>query len=82
MNTFAIKKMEIINSLFLVPGDSLDRIREYIETLIAESGMAKPARRSLKGIWKNKGFEKIADLDTERKKIRQEKQQYETTDEK
>ncbi len=36
MNTFAIKKMEIINSLSLVSGDSLDRIREYIETLIAE----------------------------------------------
>jgi len=72
MNTFAIKKMEIINSLSLVPGTSLDRIKEYIDTLIAHSDVPRPGRRSLKGIWKNKGFEKIADLDAELKEIRRQ----------
>jgi len=72
MNTSAIRKMEIINSLSHVPGSSLDKIKEYIDTLIAESDVSKPYRQSLKGIWKNKGFEKITALDTELKEIRQQ----------
>ncbi|MDM8535498.1 hypothetical protein QUF70_01955 [Desulfobacterales bacterium HSG17] len=72
MNTSAIKKMEIINSLSLVPGNSLDKIKECIDALITESNISKPCKRSLKGIWKDKGFEKIADLDAELKEIRQQ----------
>ncbi len=63
MNTSAIKKMEIARSLSLVPPGSLDKIKKYIETFIAESDTAGQTARSLKGLWKNKGFEKISDLD-------------------
>jgi len=72
MNTSAIKKMEIARSLSLVPPGSLDKIKKYIETFIAESEMARQTDRSLKGIWKNRGFEKIADLDAELKAVRRE----------
>ncbi len=71
MNTSAIKKMEIINSLSLVPGGSLDKIKEYLDALMAESDISKLDNFSLKGIWKDKGFEKITDFDAELKEIRQ-----------
>ncbi|MEE4357340.1 MAG: hypothetical protein V2I97_12810 [Desulfococcaceae bacterium] len=72
MNTSAIKKMEIMNSLSRIRGGSLDKIKEYIDSFLTESDISKPDRGSLKGIWKDKGFERIADLDTELKNIRQE----------
>ena len=72
MNTSAIKKMEIINSLSLVPGSSLDKIKEYIDALMAESDISQPDNISLKGIWKDKGFNEITDFDAELKEIRQQ----------
>ncbi len=72
MNTSAIKKMEIINSLSLVPGSSLDKIKEYIDALMAESDISQPDNISLKGIWEDKGFKKITDFDAELKEIRQQ----------
>jgi len=75
MNVPAIKKMDIINSLAHVPTGSLDSIKAYIDKIMAESNQSQADRRSLKGIWKDKGFEKIADLETELKAIRQELEQ-------
>jgi len=72
MNPSAMKKAEIARVLSVVPLHSLDKIKEYIETFIAESETAKLRNRSLKGIWKNKGFENIADPDTELKAVRKE----------
>jgi len=71
MNTSAITKMEIINSLSLVPGSSLGKIKKYIDAFIAESDISQPENISLKGIWKDKGFKKITDFDAELKEIRQ-----------
>lgn len=72
MNTPAIKKMEIINSLAYVPDSHLDQIKEYIDRVVAGVNSSRPGRRSLKGIWKDKGFEKIIDLDGELKAVRKE----------
>ncbi len=72
MNPSAMKKAEIARVLSVVPLHSLDKIKEYIETFIAESETARLRNRSLKGIWKNKGFENIADPDTELKAVRKE----------
>lgn len=63
--------MEIINMLSLVPGSSLDKIKAYINTLMDEADLSEPNKLSLKGIWKDKGFEKITDLDSELKEVRQ-----------
>ncbi|MCI5218813.1 MAG: hypothetical protein D3914_06385 [Candidatus Electrothrix sp. LOE2] len=72
MNTTAIKRIEIVNALSRVPGSSLDKIKEYIDTFVAESDKPKRRNSSLKGIWKNKGFEKITDLDAELQEARQQ----------
>jgi hypothetical protein len=72
MNTTAIKRIEIINALSRVPVSSLDKIKAYIDTFVAEPDKPKNRNFSLKGIWKNKWFEKIADLDAELKETRQQ----------
>lgn len=72
MNTTAMKKIEIVNALSRVPGSSLEKIKAYIDTFVTESGRTESCRCSLKGIWKDKGFEKIVDLETELKDIRQQ----------
>ena len=70
MNLSAIKKTEIIRELSFIPDESLDRIMTYIESVINELNLPAKNSRSLKGIWKDKGFEKIADLETEIKEAR------------
>lgn len=72
MNAAAIKKMEIMNELSLIPDSKLDEIRKFIYSMIEESGTMEMKNFSLKGIWKNKGFEKIIDLEAEIKKARME----------
>lgn len=72
MNTTAIKKIEIVNALSRVPVSSLDKIKAYIDSFVTEPDKPKQRNSSLKGIWKNKGFEKITDLDAELKKARQQ----------
>lgn len=65
MNLAAIKKLEIVNALAHVPDADLDKIKTYLDAIIAESGQKKAPSRSLKGIWKDKGSEKIPDLENE-----------------
>lgn len=72
MNPTATKKLEIVNALAHVPDADLDDIKKHIDAIIAASGKRKAPYRSLKGIWKGKGFEKITDLEGELKKIRRE----------
>ncbi|MCI5146801.1 MAG: hypothetical protein D3923_15070 [Candidatus Electrothrix sp. AR3] len=65
MNTTAMKKIEIVNALSRVPGSSLDKIKAYIDTFVAEPNKSTQPESSLKGICKDKGFERITDLDAE-----------------
>jgi len=70
MNQVAIKKMEIVNALAHVPDANLDEIKKHIDAIIAESGKPQTPVRSLKGVWKGKGFEKISDLEGELGEVR------------
>ena len=72
MNTTAIKKIEIVNALSRVPISSLDKIKQYIDTFVAEPKASTHCKSSLKGIWKDKGFEKIIDLDADLKEARRQ----------
>ncbi len=72
MNLSAIKKTEIIRELYLIPDESLDHVRTYINSVLKESDLPARNKRSLKGIWKDKGFERIADLETEVKEARKQ----------
>ena len=73
MNSTAIKRIEIVNRLSFIPDNQIDYIKTFLEFILFRMGnTAKKNTRSLQGIWKNKGFEKIIDLESEIKAIRQE----------
>ncbi|HLF88830.1 MAG TPA: hypothetical protein VI451_07810 [Anaerolineales bacterium] len=72
MNTPAIKKTEIIRDLARIPDNKLDSVRKYIDSILAESKQRTRKNQSLKGIWKDAGFEKIADLEEEIKNTKKQ----------
>jgi hypothetical protein len=72
MNAAAIKKMEIVRGLSLIPDSKLDSIRKYIDSIIMESRPIIKSNRSLQGIWSDKGFEKITDLEAEIREVRKQ----------
>lgn len=72
MNSAAIKKTEIVRELSLLPDHELDNVRIYIESILPAAKRATKNNRSLKGIWSNKGFEKIANFEAELKEVRKQ----------
>ncbi len=69
-NTSALKKIEIISELLYMPENDIDKIINYISS--NSFNTFKKKRRSLKGCWKDKGFEYIDNLDTELKEARKD----------
>ncbi len=72
MNAAAVKKMEIVRELSLIPESKLDSIRMYINSILRESKPITKSNRSLQGIWSDKGFEKITDLEAEVREARKQ----------
>lgn len=72
MHTAAIKKMELIHKIAKLPEKNIYEVDNYIQKILSQLEFEEPKPVSLKGIWKNKGFEKITDLETELKIIRNE----------
>jgi hypothetical protein len=72
MNAAAVKKMEIVRELSLIPESKLDSIRMYIDSILRDSKPLAKSNRSLQGIWSEKGFEKISDLDAEIRETRKQ----------
>ena len=75
MNTIALKKVTIIQELARIPEPSLDTLIRYLDALLAENHAPPQQNRSLKGIWKDAGFEKIFDLEEELRTVRYELQE-------
>ena len=70
MHSRAIKRMEINRNLSLIPEDKIDQIANFIEFFLYKSQARKRTPVRLRGIWKNKGFEKIKDMESELKEAR------------
>jgi hypothetical protein len=68
MNTAALKQIEITQQLSLLSEQQLEQINQYLKTVFTPTYQNN---KSLKGIWKNKGFEQRDEI-TELKQIRQE----------
>ena len=68
MNTTALKQLEISQQLAFLSDQKLEQIDQYLKTLFTP---ATENNQSLKGIWQNKGFEKLDEI-TELKQVRQE----------
>ena len=61
MNSYSINKTEILNKISLIHPDMLPEIDKYLDFLNYKKNMKniKFQHKSLKGIWKNCGFEKL-----------------------
>jgi hypothetical protein len=75
MNTSAINKSTIIRELSRIPDNSLEQVKTYIDSLLMELHASPLENRSLKGIWKDAGFEKISDLEGELRTVRKQLQE-------
>ncbi|MCK5056629.1 MAG: hypothetical protein KAT34_08240 [Candidatus Aminicenantes bacterium] len=71
MDTANLKKLEIISNLSFVPTEKLDEINNFVQYVLYASQAKKKKKVSVRGIWKNKGFEKI-DVEKELKTLRRE----------
>ncbi len=72
MQSIAIKKTALRNCILRLPDQEIDAVEKFITKLLAQRLVKKPRPISLEGIWKNKGFEKLKDLESEIGQIRAE----------
>lgn len=68
----SVSKAQIIKELTLVPQERLSEIENFIKFILAQNKIqtAKKEPATLAGIWQNKGFENIIDIDKEIRDIR------------
>ena len=61
----AITRQTIINDLTLIPDNRIKEVDNFVKFILSQIPQTnKPQEpKTLSGIWKNKGFENIADLD-------------------
>lgn len=73
-------KYAIMRELSYVPPERLNEVETFIKFILFKSKTSMNKRRrepkTLAGIWKNKGFEKIANLDEEIRNLRRECSTY------
>ena len=71
-----LKKFEISRALSYVPDERLQDIDNFIKFILYQSNIKtdsiKKEPETLAGIWRDKGFDKIPDLDQEIKNLRKE----------
>lgn len=63
MNKVAANKVDILRKLSLVPENRLETVKDYLDVLLADVEKTATGEKSLKGIWKGSGFEKLVDLE-------------------
>ena len=72
MDTVAVKKMELIQKIAKLPEQKIYEVDNFIQKILSQLEFEQAKPINLKGIWKNRGFEKITDLEAEIKKVRTE----------
>ena len=72
MDAVAVKKMQLIQKISRLPEPKIAEVDSFIQKILSKLELEESKPINLKGIWKNKGFEKIADLEGEIKKVRNE----------
>ncbi|MBM3237028.1 hypothetical protein FJZ31_12120 [Candidatus Poribacteria bacterium] len=65
--------MELIQQISQLPEQKLGEVETFLKRILSQLKVEPPKPISLKGIWKNKGLEKISDLESEIKLIRSER---------
>ncbi|MCK4765043.1 MAG: DUF2281 domain-containing protein [Candidatus Aminicenantes bacterium] len=75
-NENVLRKFEIMRALSYVPDERLREVDNFIKFILQQSNIRVKTKKdepdTLAGIWKGKGFEKIADIDKEIGSLREE----------
>lgn len=71
-STTATLKTAIARDLERLSEEALGEVRARVAALAAANGRSNSARRSLAGIWRGKGFERIPDLECDLRGARNE----------
>ncbi len=72
MQSIAIKKTALRNSILGLSDQEIDLLDKFIKELLARKSLKKSRPLTLEGIWKDKGFDKIKDIESEIGQIRAE----------
>ena len=72
MNKRAIELTEIKHDLAMLPPDKLSEAKDFVRRLLPNPRFSGPEASSLKGIWKDQGWEKLTDLEEEIRALREE----------
>ncbi|MCF7811518.1 DUF2281 domain-containing protein [bacterium] len=72
MSTTTIDKIELKEKISLLPEERIGEVKSFIDFILSQSEVVKKTPGNLRGIWKNKGFEKINNLDSELKDVRKD----------
>ena len=72
MTGATLKKLELIKKIEKVPEQNIEELELLLKQVLGKLKMSKKKPVSLKGIWKNKGFEKTKNLEKELKTARKE----------
>ena len=59
MSTTGLKVAEIKKDIALLPEDKLDEVKDFISFVLSRNKEKKKKIVQMKGIWKDKGFEKL-----------------------
>jgi hypothetical protein len=67
MSDLTLTKSKIIQELMYIPDERLKEVELFIKSILNQSDMKSIQKepRSLAGIWKDKGFEQLIDIDKE-----------------
>lgn len=70
----SLKKSEILRDLEMIPEDQLNEVKNFVHSVAVKARkrnrMAEP--KTLSGIWKNVGFEKVNAIEDEIKSLRKQ----------
>ena len=75
MNKVAANKIDILRKLSLVPENRLEKVKDYLDVLLADVEKDAAGEKSLKGIWTDSDFEKLIDLEEAVREVRKELQE-------
>lgn len=72
MYATAVKKIELMDKIAHLSERKFDEVNLFVDFVLAQSKGSLPESINLRGIWKNKGFEKIQSLESEIRDVRKE----------
>jgi len=72
MEALAVRKTDIQKKLSILPSEKIQQVADFVDFMLSQSEVEHKKIIKLGGIWKNRGFEKIENLEAEIRKIRQE----------